>query len=126
MIPVALDLDPVGIDSLDPLDIDTLNKRIPSWVETLNKRIPSWAEQKSSADSPIAIADCSTEAGYTLDMNRDGMHPNAAGDHLIANQVGPLLVRYVRDVIAERQRGDLLGPDRSGKGNEELRKIRNL
>lgn len=93
----------------------------PVGIDTLNKRIPSWAEQKSTSDSPIIIADCSTAAGYTLDMNGDGMHPNETGDRLIANQIGPLLVRYVRDLIAERQRNDVWSMDRLGKGNEELK-----
>lgn len=93
----------------------------PVGIDTLNKRIPSWAEQKSTADSPITIADCSTEAGYTLDMNSDGTHPDETGDRLIADQIGPLLVRYVRDVIAEQQRNDVWSMDRLGKGNEELK-----
>lgn len=93
----------------------------PVGIDTLNKRIPSWAEQESSSDSPITVADCSTEAGYTLDMNGDGTHPNETGDRLIASQIGPRLVRYVRDLIAERERNDVWGPYRSGEGNEELK-----
>lgn len=36
-------------------------------------------------------------------MLRDGVHPDAVGDRLIADQIGPLLVRYVQDLIAERE-----------------------
>lgn len=107
--------DIIQVDLLIPMAID------PVGIDTLNKRIPSWAEQKSTADSPITIADCSTEAGYTLDMNGDGTNPNETGDRLIANQIGPLLLRYVRDLISERQRNEVWSTERMGKGNEELK-----
>lgn len=93
----------------------------PDGIDTLNQRIPSWAEEQSSADSPITIADCSTEAGYTPDMNSDGTHPNVKGDRFIANQIGPHLVRYVRKAINEQKNNDSSSVHRLVKGNEELR-----
>ena len=33
-------------------------------------------------------------------MLRDGVHPNAAGDQVMADQIGPLLISFVNDVIA--------------------------
>lgn len=96
----------------------------PVGIDLLNHEIPLWVEQKGSADSPITIADCSTEAGYTLDMNSDGTHPNETGDQLIANQIEPLLVRYVKDIMAERQSHEFWSQKNLGKGNQELRKKR--
>ncbi|KAJ0116923.1 cellulose-binding protein [Diaporthe amygdali] len=71
-------------------------------IDTLNAQIPSWAASKNTTDSPINIADCSTKAGFTTSMLRDGVHPNDQGDQLIAKQVGPQLIQYVKGLIAER------------------------
>lgn len=98
----------------------------PVGIDTLNHEIPLWVEQNSSDDSPITVADCSMEVGYKIDMNSDGTHPNEAGDRLIANQIGPHLVRYVKDTIAERRSHDLQSQNHLGRGNEELRKKRNI
>ncbi|KAI8271280.1 hypothetical protein K4K58_000158 [Colletotrichum sp. SAR11_239] len=62
-------------------------------ITTLNQQIPGWAAQQNSTESPIMLADCSTKAGYTDSMNRDGVHPNDQGDQFIARQVGTLLVK---------------------------------
>lgn len=107
--------DTAQIDQLIPLASD------PSGIEALNEQIPLWVGEKSSGESPITIADCSTNAGYTISMNSDGTHPNEAGDWLISAQVGPPLVRYVKDIIAERKSNDLESSYRLGKGNEELK-----
>lgn len=72
-------------------------------VQALNAEIPAWAERHNSTESPIVVADCSEDNGYTAQMLRDGVHPDDVGDRLIADQIGPLLVRYVRDLIAERE-----------------------
>ncbi|WYZ33919.1 hypothetical protein EsH8_I_000195 [Colletotrichum jinshuiense] len=71
-------------------------------INTLNQQIPGWAKQQNTTLSPITVADCSTTAGYTNAMNRDGVHPNEQGDQLIARQIGPLLIKYIKDLIAER------------------------
>lgn len=68
-------------------------------VKALNDAIPIWVKKHSTTKSPIVIADCSTENGYTEDMLSDGVHPNAAGDKKIASQIGPLLLQYVKESI---------------------------
>ncbi|KAK1635781.1 carbohydrate esterase family 3 protein [Colletotrichum phormii] len=84
------------IDRLIPLSFNG------GGVDTLNQRIPGWAIEQNSTDSPIIVADCSSSAGFTTSMLRDGVHPNEQGDQVIARQVGPLLIKYVKDLIAER------------------------
>jgi len=64
-------------------------------IDAVNAAIPAWAEKMNSAESPIMIADCSTDAGYTTAMNRDGVHPNAQGDALMAKQIGPILIGLI-------------------------------
>ncbi|SPO04315.1 related to acetylxylan esterase [Cephalotrichum gorgonifer] len=71
-------------------------------IKAINAAIPAWAERQNTADSPVVIADCSDENGFTTGMLRDGVHPNAAGDEIIASEVGPLLIQFVKDLIAER------------------------
>lgn len=71
-------------------------------IDAINARIPGWAEGLSTVESPIYVADCSTNAGFTFDMLSDGIHPNDMGDQLIAQQVGPLVIQAVEEVIAGR------------------------
>lgn len=71
-------------------------------IDAINARIPGWADGLSTAESPIYIADCSTNAGFTFEMLSDGIHPNDMGDQLIAQQVGPLVIQAVEEVIAGR------------------------
>ncbi|KAK1454368.1 cellulose-binding protein [Colletotrichum cuscutae] len=71
-------------------------------IDTLNQRIPGWAIEQNSTSSPITVADYSSSAGFTTSMLRDGVHPNDQGDQIIAQKVGPLLIKYIRDLIAER------------------------
>ena len=69
-------------------------------IRAINAAIPAWAAGKNTTESPIVIADCSSEAGYTSAMHRDGIHPNAQGDQFMAKQIGPLLIRFVKDKLA--------------------------
>jgi len=71
-------------------------------INTLNARIPAWATGLNTTQSPIWIADCSLEGGFTTAMLRDGVHPNDQGDRLMASKIGPLLVRAVQGIIANR------------------------
>lgn len=81
-----------------------IDKLIPtSWsdatIESLNSAIPGWAQQRSTSTSPIVVADCSRANGYTNAMlEGDGVHPNLSGDQFIAQQVGPKLIQFIRDV----------------------------
>ncbi|KFA80612.1 hypothetical protein S40288_10051 [Stachybotrys chartarum IBT 40288] len=81
-----------------------VDRLIPtSWsdatIESLNSAIPGWVSQQTTAQSPIVIADCSRAAGFTNAMlEGDGVHPNAAGDQFLAQQIGPRLIQFIRDV----------------------------
>lgn len=72
----------------------------PAPVQAINAAIPAWVERQNSTESPIVIADCSEENGFTAEMLRDGVHPDAAGDQVIADQIGPLLIGFVQDLVA--------------------------
>ena len=69
-------------------------------VDDINKAIPAWVEANTKPNSPIVIADCSKEAGFTAGMLRDGVHPNAQGDQFMAKQISPLLIQFVKDKLA--------------------------
>ena len=79
-----------------------IDKLIPtSWsdstVEAVNTGLPAWVASKTTAQSPIVIADCSRAAGFTNAMLRsDGVHPSASGDTFIANAVGPKLIQVIK------------------------------
>jgi hypothetical protein len=81
-----------------------IDKMIPtSWsdatIEAVNSAIPGWAQQRSTAQSPIVVADCSRAGGYTNAMlEGDGVHPNAAGDQHLAGKIGPPLIQFIKDV----------------------------
>ena len=62
-------------------------------VTDLNNAIPAWARSLNTTTSPIWISDCST--GYTSGMLRDGVHPNAQGDALIASRLTPVLINAI-------------------------------
>lgn len=70
-----------------------------SGIVALNAAIPAWAQGLNSTESPIVIADCNT--GFSTSMLRDGVHPNAQGDQLIASRIGPLLLNYINESLAE-------------------------
>lgn len=82
------------MDKLIPL---TLNQAA---VDALNARIPDWVAGLTTTESPISIADCSIDAGFTTGMLRDGIHPNDQGDQLMAQQIGPLVAQYADELIA--------------------------
>lgn len=83
-----------------------VDRLIPtSWsdptVEAVNAAIPNWAAQRSTAQSPVVVADASRAAGFTNAMlEGDGVHPNAAGDRFLAGVIGPKLVDAVKSVLA--------------------------
>jgi lysophospholipase L1-like esterase len=69
-----------------------------SAITALNARIPAWAKGLNSTESPIVIADCNT--GFPTSDLRDGVHPNAAGDKILASRIGPLLLNYIGESLA--------------------------
>ncbi|KAK3400733.1 SGNH hydrolase [Sordaria brevicollis] len=68
-------------------------------VQAINAQIPSWAARLNSTESPIVIADCYN--GFKTSDLRDGVHPNANGDKIIASKVGPLLLDFVRQSLGQ-------------------------
>jgi lysophospholipase L1-like esterase len=81
-----------------------IDKLIPtSWsdttIEAVNTAIPGWAQAHHTSESPIVVADCSRAAGFTNAMLQgDGVHPNDQGDQFLANQIGPKLLQFIKDV----------------------------
>ena len=69
-------------------------------IDAINKEIPAWAQANSKPESPIAIADCSSQNGFTSAMLRDGVHPGPTGDQMMAKQISPLLIKFVQDAVA--------------------------
>ncbi|KAL3421554.1 cellulose-binding protein [Phlyctema vagabunda] len=67
-------------------------------ITELNNAIPAWAQSLNTTASPIYVVDCST--GFTTAMLRDGVHPNAQGDALIASRISPVLIDVVKRALA--------------------------
>jgi lysophospholipase L1-like esterase len=68
-------------------------------IINLNTAIPNWASGLNSTASPIHLADV-YNAPYPPSALRDGVHPNDAGDAIIARIVGPLLINLIREFQA--------------------------
>lgn len=68
-------------------------------IESLNSAIPGWVQQRTTAQSPIVVADCSRAAGFTDAMFEDALHPNLQGDQFMAGKIGPPLIQFVKDVL---------------------------
>jgi len=66
-------------------------------LPALNSAIPGWAAGLSTAASPIVVADCNT--GYPTSALRDGLHPNAAGDAIIASRIYPVLLNQIKSAL---------------------------
>jgi lysophospholipase L1-like esterase len=71
-------------------------------VDALNKAIPLWAEAANKPTSPVVVADCSSQAGYTAAMLRDGIHPNTEGDQFIAKAISAKLIPLVKERLAAK------------------------
>ncbi|OAA65990.1 carbohydrate esterase family 3 protein [Niveomyces insectorum RCEF 264] len=67
-------------------------------IVAINQAIPDWAAKLNSTDSPIVIADCNT--GFPTSDLRDGVHPNIAGDKILASRIGPLLLNYINESLS--------------------------
>ena len=73
-------------------------------IEAVNTAIPGWASQKTTTQSPITVADASRAAGYTNAMLAgDKVHPNSQGDQFIAKQVGPVLIKVIKEKLGVAQ-----------------------
>jgi lysophospholipase L1-like esterase len=62
-------------------------------IANLNAEIPIWARSHNSTASPIYVADCNT--GFPSTALRDGVHPNTAGDQIIASRLSPILLQAI-------------------------------
>lgn len=82
---------------LDQVDKLIAAPKRAAGIKQINDKIPAWVKKNNSQKSPITTADCSAEAGYKADFNRDGLHPNDAGDEFMASKIGPVLLKYVED-----------------------------
>ena len=66
-------------------------------ITALNAAIPAWVQSQSTSNSPISIADCNT--GFPTSDLRDGIHPNAAGDAIIASRIYPVLLGVINSAL---------------------------
>lgn len=66
-------------------------------ITALNAAIPAWVQSQTTSNSPISIADCNT--GFPTSALRDGVHPNANGDAIIASRVFPVLVGVINSAL---------------------------
>lgn len=72
------------IDTVIPLPFSQ------SAIDSLNAAIPAWAQSQNSTASPIFIADVAASFPKGNTDLRDGVHPNDAGDVVIANVLAPV------------------------------------
>ncbi|KLU92953.1 cellulose-binding protein [Magnaporthiopsis poae ATCC 64411] len=68
-------------------------------ITAINNQIPTWAAQQNKTDSPIYVLDVAN--GYPASANRDGVHPNAQGDQIIASKLSPLLIQLIKESIKQ-------------------------
>ncbi|KAE9364197.1 carbohydrate esterase family 3 protein [Stipitochalara longipes BDJ] len=62
-------------------------------IKALNEAIPAWASSMNTTQSPIWVVDQNT--GMSSADERDGLHPNAAGDAKMAAVWYPAIVQAV-------------------------------
>ncbi|KAL5344449.1 hypothetical protein ACLOAV_010709 [Pseudogymnoascus australis] len=77
-------------------------------IQSLNAAIPAWAASLSTAKTPILIADCNT--GFPTPDLRDGVHPNAAGDAIIASRIHPVLLNVIKTFSQSTPSGTVTTP----------------
>jgi len=66
-------------------------------IKALNDAIPGWAAGLNSTQSPIWVVDQNTGMSASAD-ERDGLHPNAAGDVKMANVWYPAVVNAAKSL----------------------------
>ena len=67
----------------------------------LNAAIPAWAQGLNKTESPIWVVDQYTGYSGSTD-NRDGIHPNAAGDTKMMNVWYPALIQAFAAAKADK------------------------
>lgn len=73
-----------------------------SAITSLNDAIPAWAEAQNTTASPIFIADVAAVFPQGSGDLRDGVHPNDAGDVVIANALSPVWTRVIQSSSSVR------------------------
>ena len=68
-------------------------------ITAINNQIPAWAAQQNKTGSPIYVLDVAN--GYPASANRDGVHPGAQGDQIIASKLSPLLIQLIKESIKQ-------------------------
>jgi lysophospholipase L1-like esterase len=91
-LPSATDL-PCQVDTVIPLPMNNQP------IVNLNNAIPAWAEGLNTTQSPIYVADVYGYPYPPTDL-RDGVHPNDAGDVIIADVVAPVLINVVKAYLS--------------------------
>jgi len=71
-------------------------------IQALNAAIPPWAQAQNKTESPIWVVDQYTGFGGTAD-NRDGVHPNDAGDTKMMNIWYPAIIRAFEAAQKDKQ-----------------------
>ncbi|KAI1486892.1 cellulose-binding protein [Biscogniauxia mediterranea] len=79
------------VDSVIPLPMNNAP------IEALNAAIPPWAAEHNTTESPVYFNDVYPYPSTAL---RDGVHPNDAGDVIIADALDPLLTWVIRSSTA--------------------------
>ncbi|KAJ4423769.1 hypothetical protein N0V82_001507 [Gnomoniopsis sp. IMI 355080] len=67
-----------------------------SAITALNDAIPAWAQSQNTTASPIYIADVAAVFPLGNTDLRDGVHPNDAGDVVIANTLAPVWTQVIQ------------------------------
>ena len=80
-----------------PLGMGNFNSK----VQQLNAAIIPWAQQQNKTESPIWVVDQYTGFSGTGD-NRDGVHPNDAGDTKMMNIWYPAIIRAFEAARADK------------------------
>lgn len=87
----------IVVAQIIPLGLGNFNAK----VQQLNAAIPGWAQQQNKTESPIWVVDQYTGFSGSGD-NRDGVHPNDAGDTKMMNVWYPALIRAFEAARAEK------------------------
>ena len=70
-------------------------------IQELNRAIPAWAQGLNKTESPIWVVDQYTGFSGSAD-NRDGVHPNDAGDTKMLNVWYPALIKAFEAAKADK------------------------
>lgn len=70
-------------------------------IQALNAAIPAWAQGQNKTESPIWVVDQYTGFSGSAD-NRDGVHPNDAGDTKMMNVWYPALIKAFQAAKADK------------------------